>query len=90
MDFARDFVGIIALNVFVNFSPLQKIKAFQIQFLKLFSGPPNTHLDYYLVTKTNNLKVSSNIMVNIMSILNDKIPLAWLNLSFESFKEIQQ
>ena len=74
LDFARDFVGIIALNVFVNFSPLQKIKAFRKQFLKLFCDSPNTYLDYFIVAKTNNLKVISNIMVNIMSILQCMLP----------------
>ena len=40
----------------------------------------------FKVTKTNKRKVGNNIMVNRMSTLNDKIPLDWLNLSYESFK----
>ena len=42
--------------------------------------------DLFKVTKTNKLKVGNNIMVNGMSVLNEKLPLAWKNLSFESFK----
>ena len=42
--------------------------------------------DLFKVTKTNKRKVGNNIMVNRLSVLNDRIPLAWLNLSYESFK----
>ena len=42
--------------------------------------------DMFKVTKTNKRKVGNNIMVNRMSTLNDKIPLDWLNLSYNSYK----
>ena len=40
----------------------------------------------FQVTKNNKLSMGNNIMINRMSILNNKIPLNWLNLSYESFK----
>ena len=40
----------------------------------------------FKVTRNNKLRVGNNIMINRMSILNNKIQLNWLNLSYESFK----
>ena len=42
--------------------------------------------DLFKMTKTNKLRVGNNQMVNRMSALNEKKTLAWLNLSFVSFK----
>ena len=43
-------------------------------------------INVFKVTKNNKLRVGNNIMINRMSLLNNEIPLNWLNLSFESFK----
>ena len=40
----------------------------------------------FLISKNNNLKVGTNAICNRLNVLNGKIPLAWLNLSFNSFK----
>jgi hypothetical protein len=38
------------------------------------------------VAKTNNYKIGECILANRLSVLNNLIPLDWLNLSFELFK----
>ncbi len=38
------------------------------------------------VAKTNNYKIGESILVNRLFVLNNLIPLDWLNLSFEPFK----
>ena len=40
----------------------------------------------FKVAKTNNYKIGECILVNRLSVLNNLIPLDWLNLSFESYK----
>ena len=42
---------------------------------------------HIIVAKTNNLRVGENIIVNRLSILNNKIPLEWLNLPYGAFKK---
>jgi hypothetical protein len=42
--------------------------------------------ELFQVTKTNNSKVDESIMTNRLSLLNNLIPLTWLNLGLESFK----
>ena len=40
----------------------------------------------FIISPKNNYKIGSNSMCNRLALLNDKIPLAWLALTFESFK----
>ena len=40
----------------------------------------------FKTTKRNRLRLGMNTMSNRLWILNDKIPLDWLNLSLETFK----
>ena len=40
----------------------------------------------FQVAKANNYKIGEGILVNRLSVLNNLIPLDWLNLSFESYK----
>ena len=40
----------------------------------------------FIVAKTNNYKIGNNLLVNRLSILNNLMPLDWLNLSYESYK----
>ena len=40
----------------------------------------------FKTTKQNRLRLGMNTMSNRLWILNDKIPLDWLNLSLETFK----
>ena len=42
---------------------------------------------HIIVTKTNNLRVGENIIVNRLSIVNRKIPVEWLNLPKGAFKK---
>ena len=39
------------------------------------------------VAKANNLRVGEKIVINRLSVLNRKIPLEWLNLSYGAFKK---
>ena len=41
---------------------------------------------HFTVAKTNTYKIGDNILVNRLSVLNNLIPLDWLNLSYESYK----
>ena len=38
------------------------------------------------VTKTNTLRVGANILVNRLSLVNNQIPLDWLNLNYDTYK----
>ena len=40
----------------------------------------------FIITKTNVYKIGNNLICNRLSHLNDKIPLAWLTLTLDSFK----
>ena len=40
----------------------------------------------FSVSKTNNLKVGENILINRLSLINNQIPLEWLNLGYNSYK----
>ncbi len=39
----------------------------------------------FIITKTKKYKIGDNILVNRLSVLNNLIPLDWLNLSHESY-----
>ena len=40
----------------------------------------------FSVSKTNNLKVGENILINRLSLINNRIPLEWLNLGYNCYK----
>ena len=40
----------------------------------------------FSVSKTNNLKIGENILINRLSLINNQIPLEWLNLGYSSYK----
>ena len=40
----------------------------------------------FVISKTNGYKIGLNLVCNRIAVLNNKIPLNWLNLSFPSFK----
>ena len=40
-----------------------------------------------IVAKANNIRVGKNLIINRLSVLNRKIPLEWLNLSYGAFKK---
>ena len=42
---------------------------------------------HIIVAKANNLRVGKNIIIDRLSVLNIKIPLERLNLSFGAFKK---
>ena len=42
---------------------------------------------HIIFAKTNNLRVGENEIVNRLSILNNKVPLEWLNLPYGAFKK---
>ena len=39
-----------------------------------------------IVAKTNNIRVGENILANRLNVLNNKIPLDWLNLPYGAYK----
>ena len=53
-----------------------------LQFQHQFNNRHNK----FAVTKTNTLRVGENILVNRLSLTNNKIPLDWLNLNYDTFK----
>ena len=40
----------------------------------------------FMISKTNSYKIGINLVCNRLTVLNNKIPLNWLRLSFPSFK----
>ena len=40
----------------------------------------------FKILRSNNFKMGNNLLCNRLHIINNKIPLQWLNLSIESFK----
>ena len=53
-----------------------------LQFQHQFNNRQNK----FAVTKTNSLRVGENILVNRLSLINNQIPLDWLNLNYDTFK----
>ena len=53
-----------------------------LNFYQRFSGRHNC----FGIIKSNQLRVGLNIAVNRLSLINDKIPLEWVNLSYTGFK----
>jgi hypothetical protein len=40
----------------------------------------------FTVAKTNKYKIGENILVNRLSVVNNLIPLDWLNLNYATYK----
>ena len=71
-----------------------------LSLFKLYNGDQNslefsalnfaqvltTRQTTFMITKNNKLKVGLNALCNRLRILNNKIPLTWLNLSLDTFK----
>ena len=59
----------------------------QIEWLHLNFNIVNTPRQHFFeIYQTNQLRIGKNALCNKLHQLNGKIPLAWLNLSFDSFK----
>ena len=84
-----------------NRAPPERFTVYKHALLlfKLYNGGPgrewchlnDQHLfsrrsDVFAVARSNILRVGNNILVNRLATLNNKVPLEWLNLSFNSYK----